>query len=114
VEYVIEKLREYRFVDDKDYAETYAQNAASRKGKRLIKVELARKGIQKEDVESALETLEVEDQEEAAKNILQKYMRSKEPTRENLSKGFRYLMSKGFDYDVAKQALSALGDLDDM
>ena len=52
--------------------------------------------------------------EEAAKNILQKYMRSKEPTRENLSKGFRYLMSKGFDYDVAKQALSALGDLDDM
>ena len=113
VEYVIEKLREYRFVDDKDYAETYAQNAASRKGKRLIKVELARKGIQKEDVESALETLEVEDQEEAAKNILQKYMRSKEPTRENLSKGFRYLMSKGFDYDVAKKAIECFGDIEE-
>jgi len=113
VEYVIEKLREYRFVDDKDYAENYAQNAATRKGKRLIKLELARKGIQKEDVESALETLETEDQEEAAKNILGKYMRSKEATRENLSKGFRYLMSKGFDYDVAKKAIESFGNIDE-
>ena len=113
VEYVVEKLKDYRFVDDADYAQTYAQNAGSRKGKRLIKMELIKKGIKKEDVESAMETLELETQEETALNILEKYLRSKEPTRENLSKAFRYLMSKGFDYDVARKALERYGDLGD-
>ena len=46
-------------------------------------------------------------------DVLEKYLRSKEPTRENLSKAFRYLMSKGFDYDVAKRALTAYGELDE-
>ena len=36
-------------------------------------------------------------------------MKNKEFTRENLHKAFRYLMSKGFDYDEAKSALEKLG-----
>ena len=45
VKYVLEKLREYRFVDDKDYAESYVENASFRKGKRSIQADLYKKGI---------------------------------------------------------------------
>lgn len=113
VKYVLEKLRDYRFVDDQDYAETYARNYAQRKGRRLIKLELKRKGISDEHVETALEELDDEEQLEGAKRLLEKYMRTKTADRETLSKAFRYIMSKGFDYDVAKRALTAYGEIDE-
>ncbi len=113
VEYVLEKMRDYRYVDDLDYAQTYVGNVGARKGIRLIKMELFKKGISKENIENALETLEDDDQENAAVGILNKYMRSKEPTRENLGKAFRYLMGKGFDYDTAKKALERFGSLEE-
>ena len=113
VKYVMEKLREYRFVDDKDYAETYVENSSSRKGKRLIQVDLYKKGISKEQIEDAMQSLDEESQLSGASAIAEKYMRSKEPTRENFAKAFRYLMSKGFDYDVARKALDGLGREDD-
>lgn len=111
VEYVLEKLRDYRFVDDKDYAETYAQTYARRKGKRLIKMELYKKGIKKEEIESALEEVDEDTQIETATELAKKYMRSKEADRQTLAKAFRYLISKGFDYDVAKKALENYGEL---
>ena len=113
VEFVLEKLRDYRYVDDLDYAQTYVGNVGARKGKRLIKQALFQKGISKENIESALEELEEEDQESAAVGILEKYMRSKEPTRENLTKAFRYLMGKGFDYETVKRAIERFGSLEE-
>ena len=113
VKYVLEKLREYRFVDDKDYAETYVENSSSKKGKRLIQVDLYKKGIAKEQIEDAMESIDDESQLSCASAIAEKYMRSKEPTRENFAKAFRYLMSKGFDYDVARKALDGLGRNED-
>ena len=113
VKYVLEKLREYRFVDDKDYAETYVENSSARKGKRLIQVDLYKKGISKEQIEDAMQTLDEESQFAGACAIAEKYMRSKEPTRENFAKAFRYLMSKGFDYEVSRKALDRLGRSED-
>jgi len=113
VNYVLDKMRDYRYVDDLDYAQSYVGNVGARKGKRLIKMELFKKGISKENIENALETLQEDDQESAAIGILNKYMRSKEPTRENIAKAYRYLMSKGFDYDTAKKAIEQFGSLDE-
>lgn len=113
VKYVLEKMRDYKYVDDLDYAQTYVENVGARKGKRAIKVDLFKKGVSKEDIESALENLQEEDQQSAAAEILNKYMRSKELTRENFAKAFRYLMGKGFDYETARRALKKFGELDD-
>ncbi len=55
----------------------------------------------------ALEDAE-EDGEEALR-ILRKYLRGKENTKENLYKGYKYLLSKGFSYDTAKTALDGFG-----
>ena len=112
IEHVMEKLRGYDFVNDGEYAKEYVGFAANRKGERLIKMELKAKGIAEEKIDAALQELDVSTQEDAAKSILGKYMKHKTADRESLAKAFRYLMSKGFDYDVAKSALAAFGDVE--
>ena len=106
-EYVLEKLIGYGFVDDAEYCAQYVRTAGKSKGARLIALELKKRGAREDCIESAL--AETEGEGEAAKAILAKYMKSREFTRENLYKGYKYLLSKGFDYDTAKEAMQSLG-----
>lgn len=110
IDYVLEKMREYGFVDDSEYAEAYVEFAGGKKGSRLIKAELRKKGIAQEKIDEALFNLDEETQVETASAILQKYLRNKECSRETLQKAYRYLISKGFSYDTAKSAIAALGE----
>jgi regulatory protein len=109
VEYVVEKLRSYNFLNDGEYAESYVESAAKRKGGRLIRMELRGKGISDEEIDAALDTLDSETEEQTACKILEKYMRGKTADAPTLQKAFRYLMGKGFDYEIAKSALQTFG-----
>ena len=113
VEYAVEKLRSYNFLNDGEYAEAYVEFAAKRKGSRLIKMELRGKGISEKEIKGALDTLSEETELQSAKAILEKYMRGKTADKPTLQKAYRYLMGKGFDYEVAKEALSAFGDCEE-
>lgn len=105
-QYVLEKLEYYKLVDDYAYCRAYV-NSVSGKGKRALEDDLIKRGADKEAIDEVLSGFE-EDGEEA-KALLQKYMRGKEGTKENLNKGFKYLMSKGYGYDTVKDAISAFG-----
>lgn len=105
--YVLERLEYYKFVDDYAYCRAYVQSVTG-KGKRALEADLIKRGAEHCAIEAVLEEVE-EDGGEAAK-ILQKYMRGKEFTKENLYKGFKYLLSKGYSYDTAKSALEEVGD----
>ena len=113
VDYVIDKMRGYNFLNDSEYAEAYVEFAGVKKGGRLIKMELRAKGVAEEEIDAALQNLDGETQEQAASAILQKYMRHKTADKETLPKAFRYLMGKGFDYETARAALSAFGDCEE-
>ncbi len=108
---VVKKLEEYAFVDDEDYARSFVQESAKDNGKLLIKMKLRAKGIDKGTAENAID--EIEDETPAAKTLAQKYMRSKEITKENLAKCYRYLLSKGFSFDAAREAIKSIGEVDD-
>ncbi len=112
-DYVVEKLRSYDFVNDGEYAKEYAESAAKRKGGRLIRMELKGKGLSDEEIDGALASIDEGQTLSAAKALLAKYMRGKALDKVNLQKGYRYLLGKGFDYEVVKEALSALGELDE-
>lgn len=105
--YVLERLEYYKFVDDYAYCRAYVQSVTG-KGKRALEADLIKRGADRKAIEEVLEEIE-EDGGEAVK-ILQKYMRGKEFTKENLYKGFKYLLSKGYSYDTAKSALEEVGD----
>lgn len=113
VDYVIEKMRGYNFLNDGEYAEAYVSYAATKKGKRLLYSELKGKGLADEEIEGALSAVDEETQEEAAAALLQKYMRGKTAEKETLYKAFRYLAGKGFETEVIKRALSRFGDCED-
>lgn len=113
IDYVLEKMRGYDFVNDGEYAEAYVDFTAKKKGVRLIKMELKSRGVAEEDIDAAIANVDEETQTQSALAILQKYMRTKQTDRETLAKAFKYLLGKGFDYDVAKSALSAFGGLDE-
>ncbi len=113
IEYVLEKMRGYNFVNDGEYAEAYVESLGAKKGVRLMKMELKSKGVDDTQIDAAFSGMDERAQFNGASAILQKYMRGKTADRETLAKAFRYLMGKGFEYDVAKAALTAFGDLDE-
>ena len=111
-DYVVEKMKDYGFLDDKLYAQQYAESVSKRKGSRLISMELRQKGIDEGAIGEAVSLLS--DETESAVTILRKYMRNKPFDAPTIQKAYRHLLSKGFDYDTAKSALERLKDgLDD-
>lgn len=110
-EYVVGKMKEYSYLDDGAYAETYAQSAVKRKGKKMISLELKRKGVSDEEISAALTDLQGE--EESAQKLLEKYFRGKVADEKTMRKAYAYLLGKGYDYETAKNALKKYGDTDE-
>lgn len=111
IENVIEKMKDYRFLDDGDYASSYAKSYSKTKGKRLIEMELKKKGVSEEDMSSAIE--DIGDQTESAVLIAEKYLKNKPKDKPNMLKCYKYLLSKGFEYDDAKSAIERIGQGED-
>ena len=109
INYVLERLEYHNLVDDRAYCRAYVQSVKG-KGKRALETDLIKRGADKAIILEVLEEIE-EDGEEAAA-ILEKYLRGKEINKQNLYKGFKYLLSKGYGYDTAKSALEEYGDED--
>lgn len=107
ISYVLEKLCAYGYVNDEAYCKAYI-NSVSGKGKRAIEAELYKRGANKAAIEKTLSHLE-EDEEEVF-NLAKKHLRGKEINKINLAKTLKYLIGKGYGYDVSKTAVEKLGD----
>ena len=106
--YVLDKLKSYGYVDDFAYAKAYINSVKNKKGFKLISFELYKKGIDKDTVLSAWE--ETEKSEDACLNVAEKYMKNKEIDDKNIKKLYSHLLSKGFSYDEAGEAVSKIKD----
>ncbi len=102
IETVISKMSTYKFINDEEYAKDYVKSYSKRKGNKLLAMELKRKGVGDSEISEAIE--ERSDESEGANAVAEKYLRGKEKTKENAVKCYRYLLGKGFSYDVAKEA----------
>lgn len=103
---VVEKLSEYHYVDDEVYARMYVNTYLIKYGKRKIMFNLEQKGIKRDIIDNALS--EIEGQTEAVASLAQKYMKNKEPTRENIDKLCRHLASKGFEWADISPVISKI------
>ena len=102
-EIVVQKLKDYHYVDDQLYFQLYTEQNSLSKGQRRIKNELMQKGIYKEMAEQ----VEVDDQKQrqTAVELSQKYMKNKTNDFKTLQKLQRFLVYRGFDYDVVSQII---------
>ena len=101
IDYVFERLDYYGYADDRQYCKMYVESVSG-KSKRAIEVELLKRGIDRDVIEEELSDLS--DDEEEVLTLLKKYLKGKELSKENVYKGCRYLISKGYDYDTVKAA----------
>lgn len=103
-EQVLLRLEELNYINDEKYALDFVQYYSPYKGKLRLKAELNQKGIPHEFIENALETLENE--VESCHLLAEKFVRNKIEFDKN--KLIRHLMTKGFTYDIIKEAINLL------
>lgn len=102
-EETIEKIENYGYVNDKEYAERYIESKKKQKGVNLIKQHLFTKGISKEIMEEVLKDFS---QEEEIKKIALKFLKNKEKDEGTKQKLYRHLVSKGFTYGEAMKTVT--------
>jgi len=108
VEKAISKLMEQGFINDADFAERYVEQ--SKKGKRLVKMELLKKDVDKKIIEKVVnqkdEEVEFENARKLAEKVFIKYQ--KEPKQIIKQKIYERLTRRGFSYDIFKQVVSEM------
>ena len=107
---VLEKLRRNNLIGDTNFAESWVENRSRNRprGARMLQQELRQKGISTETIAAVMPSQD--DELTNAIAALQKILRSKERTWEELEekeryqKAVQYLMRRGFNYSICKTA----------
>lgn len=105
VENSIEKLKEYKYIDDERYAKDYYLQNNISKGIRRIKFELAAKGVD-------IENLDIDSNDELERQsclyIAQKYVKSHKVSDTLYQRLYRHLSSRGFSNDDIKDVIKTV------
>ncbi|MBO4570220.1 MAG: RecX family transcriptional regulator [Clostridia bacterium] len=107
IDSVLEKLREYKLVDDQRFAEAFAKNQ-NRCGKKMVLLKLKQKGIDKGIIKKTEENFSDQDEIKKIEAVSKKYLNNKEKNKETFQKLYRYLVSKGFEYDTISSYISRI------
>ena len=107
IETVIQYVKGFRYIDDRDYARRFVESRQGSKSKLEIKMSLLQKGISKEMVSEVLEEYyENRDESVAIRRLLEKKRFSSErATEEEKRKMYGYLLRKGFRYEDVRQVI---------
>lgn len=115
VDAVIEKLREYKYLDDEQYARDLALSKLRQKpqGRRRLQMSMSQKKLEKETVETAIaEAFERLPEDELISVAIKKRLRlkGKPETREDTKKFYDHLLRQGFGYDLIREQMSRVAD----
>jgi len=110
VDGVLEKLKEYNYLNDEQFAADYAASKLRQRpiGKRVLKQKLVQKKLDKETIDEAMEKAFTETPEaEIIKRAVAKRLRlkGKPETREEVKKFYDYLLRQGFSYDLVRDKM---------
>lgn len=112
VDEVIEKLKEYKYLDDIQYARSLALSKLRQKpqGKRRLQQAMSQKKLDRETLETAIaEAFENYPESELIEIAIAKRLRikGKPETREDFKKFYDHLMRQGFAYDLIREKMAA-------
>lgn len=114
----IEFLKEYNFVNDNNYTKAFISYKLKSEGSQKIKYSLIKKGISKEIIDEELSNLNKENEKDTATTIAKKKLaiiKKKENDNYKISsKLYRYLISKGYAYDVTNDVVKEIMSLDEL
>lgn len=108
IDYALEKLIEYNFINDEKYANKYFNDATKYKkhGKNKIIYTLKQKGVSS----SIISRLEFDEdiELETAKSLCEKKLRTLKDDNKKKEKLYRYLLSRGYGNDIIMKVLNSI------
>jgi regulatory protein len=103
---VIDRLLVLKYLDDLDFAETYISYRQASYGKRKIRSELIKKGVNNDVISAALNSFDTNE----CNDVIIKFIKNKDKPSLDVNirreKVMRYLISKGFEYAEIKHPVS--------
>lgn len=112
---IIKFFKEHNFINDELYVKSLIDSKVSKKpvGKKLLENKLRQKGISKDLIESTIDLyIDNNKEEENALILLKKYIKKidKYPLDKQKQKAFRYLLSRGFEYEIISNIIQKFFD----
>ncbi|MBQ5695292.1 MAG: recombination regulator RecX [Clostridium sp.] len=111
-------LREYNLLNDTNYAKMYVKDRSRNQGKNKIKYKLIQKGIDENIIEEELNKIDKDEIKEVAYEMaLKKYRVLSKRENDNYKltqKLYRFLMGKGYDYDLIKDVVKSIVKSEDL
>lgn len=105
-------MKEYNLLNDNNYATMYVKDKSRNIGKKKIKYSLLQKGIDEEIIESELEKINNNEVKAIVYEMaLKKYKVFSKRENDNYKltqKLYRFLMGKGYDYDLIKDVVKSI------
>ncbi len=110
VDEVIEKLKYYGYLDDAQFARSFAESQIRQKplGKMALKMKLTQKKLDKETIDATLEKiLEETPEDEIIDRAIARRVRlkGKPENRDDAKKFYDYLLRQGFSYDLVSSKM---------
>lgn len=111
IEQVISKLKEYKYLDDGEYAGAYIRDQIARKpqGIRLLRMNLSKKGVTSEVIVKAITEYNMDEMEIALRAVSGKRKAlTKYPQKTRREKLYRFLLSRGFNMETVLKVVREL------
>lgn len=109
IEYAIEKAKDYRYIDDRSFAERYIERKLSNSGIAKIKSELAMHGISSKIISELVSEIDEDDMIDGALNVSRRWWNTRDIfDRADKDKFVRYMSSKGFNWSVTEKCINII------
>jgi regulatory protein len=106
IEYVIDKLIEYKYLDDEAYARSFVLTYSSKYGKLKLIAGLKSKGVSDRVIDNVFsEDLEIKNN---TKETAEKYLKNKTIDNNTYLKLSRFLYSRGYEFDEINRVINEL------
>jgi len=106
IEYVVDKMKEYKYLDDEAYARAFVSTYSCKYGKLKLISALKSRGVTDTTINNVFSgEVEIED---SISKVAEKYLKNKVLTQETIIKLNRFLYSRGYDFDSINSYVSKL------
>jgi len=105
VEFVIDKLCEYKYLDDYNFAKSFVLTYSNKYGRLKLMSQLRMKGVDENIIDDVFNENKVESNIE---NIARKYLKNKNITNETWLKLSRFLYSRGYEFEDINRIVEIL------
>ena len=100
IDYAVDFLKRYRYVDDENYGRNYIRTYGDRKSRRQLEFELRNKGIDRETIDLLMEECQVSEDEQIYQFLRKKGYEKDTAQPKERARLTAALARKGFSYDA--------------